>query len=135
MKLKLGHILQATEVVVSIINANRPLPQKGAYRIARLYAKLKPEYDLIAARRNSMIEAYAYKAMIPAGDEAGQEEVEAPNFSVPPDKMAEFTKAWADIAAEEIEVAVEPIPLDQLGDGSSGITAAELVMLDELVRE
>ena len=139
MKLKIGHVFAAAETVTRIINENRSLPQKGSYRLARLYSKLKPEYDLIVARRNAMIEAYGHKEMwpaIPTPNEimvVGAEPlmVEAPNFSVPMDKMPEFSKAWAEVTAEEIEVAVEPIPLDQLDN----ISAAELIVLDDLVRD
>ncbi len=136
MKLKIGHVFQAAETVTAIINQNRPMPQKGSYRLARLYAKLKPEYDLIAARRNTMIEAYDYKAPLPSQVE-GEPLKLADNFSVPPDKVAEWAKAWTDITNEEIEVAVEQIPLSQLSfpDGPGSISAAELIVLDDLVTE
>lgn len=139
MILKVGHVFQATPVITTIINQDRRLPQKGSYRLARLYAKLKPEYDLILARRNSMIEAYAHKEMLTAKDMATGEDVqtEAQNFSVPLDKMPEFNAAWAEVANEEIEVTVEPIPLDQLdnGGGVGVISAGELFILDDLIRE
>ena len=145
MKLKIGHVFQATEVITTVINQNRPLPQKGAYRVARLYAKLKPEYDLIVGRRNAMIEAYGHKELVPGpvgepltpGAEGQPTMGEAPNFSVPTDKMPEFLAAWAEVANEEIEVAVEPIPLAQLDSGGAAgtITAAELIVLDDLVAE
>lgn len=137
MLLKVGHVFQAAPVITAIINSNRPLPQKGAYRMARLYAKLKPEYDLIVAHRNKMIEEYGHKEMV-AGPDVKEGElatddqlVPADNFSVPMDKMLEFTAAWAEACAAEIEVAVEAIPLDQLDH----ITAGELVILDDLVKE
>lgn len=140
MKLTVGHVYQATELVTAIINQGRPMPQKGQYRIARLYAKLKPEYDLIVGRRNAMIEAYGHHEMVDppmtAEDPLGQgEKVPAPNFSVPADRMPEFTKAWAEVAAEEIEVAVDSIPLAQLDSGGPAgtITAGELIVLDDLV--
>lgn len=142
MLLKVGHVFQAAPVITQIINENRPLPQKGAYRIARLYAKLKPEYDLIVTRRNTMIEAYGHKEMVAGPDvEEGtratdEQLVQAPNFSVPLDKMPEFLAAWAEVANEEIEVAVEQIPLAQLSlgdDKPSVISAAELLVLDDLV--
>lgn len=143
MKIKLGLVLQASETVTTIINQNRALSQKGAYRIARMYAKLKPEYDLIAARRNAMIEAYGHHAMVPPPktkeDPLGQGAfVPAEGFSVPLDKMPEFVKAWADVAAEEIEIEIEPLPLDQLcpaGSEIAVVSAAELIALDSLVRE
>lgn len=132
MLLKIGHVFQAAETVTAIINSNRPLPGKGAYRLSRLYGKLKTEYDLIVARRNSMIATYGHKEMLTAKDMATGEDVqtEAQNFSVPMDRMTEFTAAWAEVCAEEIEVSVEPIPLSQLGDV---ITAGEYVVLGDLV--
>lgn len=140
MLLKVGHVFQAAPVITQIINSNRPLPSKGAYRFSRLYAKLKPEYDLIAARRNSMIEAYGHKEILTAKDvETGEDvQTEAQNFSVPMEKMPEFNAAWAEVANEEIEVAVEPIPLSHLSAGEdipSAITAGEFVVLDGLVKE
>lgn len=138
MILKLGHVFQAAPLITTIINQNRPLPQKGAYRLARLYAKLKPEYDLIEARRNAMIGAYGHKEMLTATDvETGQDvQTEAENFSVPMDKMPEFNAAWAEVANEEIEVDVQPVPLAQIDNGGmAAITAGELILLDDLVCE
>lgn len=138
MLLKLGHVFQAAPLITTIINQNRPLPQKGAYRLARLYAKLKPEYDLIEARRNAMIGAYQHKEMLTATDvETGQDvQTEAEHFSVPMDKMPEFTAAWAEVANEEIEVDVQPVPLSQIDNGGmAAITAGELIVLDDLVTE
>ena len=140
MLLKIGHIYQATPVLDRIISEKRPLPQKGSYRIARLYGKLKPEYDLIYKRRDAMIEAYQHKEMLSAKDVETGEVVltEAENFSVPADKVTEFYAAWAEVANEEIEVAVEPVPLAMLSKSDSedgAITALELLALDDLVTE
>ena len=137
MMLKIGHIYQATETLWGIIDNKRALPGKGAYGISRLYAKLKPEYDLIAKRRDAMIEAYDHHEMVnppmTKEDPLGQgEKVPSPNFSVPPDKVAEYRAAWAEVAAEEIEVDVQPLSLSHLGDV---ITAGEFVALDDLVKE
>lgn len=139
MKLTVGHVYQATEMVTKIINENRPLSQKGAYRFARLYSKLKPEYDTIAARRNAMIEAYGHHEMVTAKNmETGEDvQTEAQAFSVPMNLMPEFIKAWAEVAGEEIDVDVEPIPLDQISAPHSDVavvSAGELIILDELVR-
>jgi hypothetical protein len=65
-------------------------------------------------------------------------EVQADGWKVPADKMPEFTAAWAEIAAQEIEVDVQPIPLSQLdlGDGVDGsIEANEFIVLGDLVSE
>lgn len=135
MKLKVQHVFDATLVVAQIIRENRPMPIKGKYRLARLHAKLLPEFTAAAARRDEMITAYDHHEETPVVDGPG---IPSPQFSVPPDKMPEFTAAWAEIANEEIEVDVEPLPLSclDMGDNSDGaISASELVTLGELVVE
>jgi hypothetical protein len=136
MKLKVGHVFEAMFVLTKIVNENRPLPQKGTYRLARMHAKLTPEFQTISARRDALITAYDYKA--PLNDSDNGMSFLSDQFSVPPDKMPEFLAAWKDLAAEEIEVDVEPVPLAQLdlGDAVAGcIQASELITLGELVRE
>lgn len=125
MKLKVQHVFEATLVVARIINENRPMPQRGKFRLARLHAKLLPEFTTIAARRDEMITAY---------DHLG----ETLQPTVPDDKLSEFAAAWTEIGDEEIEVDVEPVPLGclDLGDAADGaIQANELVTLGDLVTE
>lgn len=124
MKLTVQQVFDATPVLAKIIAENRPLPQKGAYHMARMHRKLLPEYEAIAARRDSLIMAFDHV-----------EEGAALN-SVPADKAAEFFAQWKEIAEEEIEVDVQAIPLQQLdlGDSVAGaIQASELLMLGDLV--
>lgn len=135
MKLKVGHVFEAMYVLTKVINENRRLPQKGAYRIARLHAKLLPEFQTISGRRDALITSYSYKAKTTDADGV---EVEAPQFSVPPDKVEEFQAAWNDLAAEDIEVDVEAVPLAQLdlGDAVAGcISAGEMITLGDLVAD
>lgn len=134
MKLKAQQVYDATLTVSRIINDNRPMPQKGKYRLARLHQKLLPEFTTLNERRDAMITAYDHHATI--GDFPTTREL--PEFSVPPDKLPEFTAAWKEIGDQEIEVDVEPVPLAYLelsesADGS--IQAHELVTLGDLVRE
>lgn len=136
MKLKAQHVFDATLVVSQIIRENRPMPQRGKYRLARLHAKLLPEFTTLNERRDAMIAAYDHREVMPGPVEG--ELVPAPNLSVPLDKMPEFTAAWNEIGNEEIDVAVEPIPLDQLDLGVSAdgsILASEMVTLGDLVAE
>lgn len=143
MKLKVSHVMDATVVVAQIIREQRPLPQKGRYRLARLHSKLFPEFTTANERRDAMIMAYDHHAQVPdpAWDGAGTAQpplVESPNFHVPDDKMAEFNAAWSEIGDQEIEVDIEPIPLSQLdlGDSVEGsITANEFLTLGDLVKD
>lgn len=144
MKLTVGHVYDATPVITSIINQERPIPQKGQYRIARLYAKLKPEYELIVAERLKVIEPYGHKVptingrvIAPAEQEMSNPDAVVMVAGVPPGKADEFAGWWKDYANEEIEVDVQPIPLDQLDNGSdvASVKAGELIILDDLVKE
>ena len=141
MKLTVQQVFDITPLLAKIKEENRPLPSKGKYRIARLHRKMEAEWNTIAERYNAMIKTYDHKRPMINGVvvEATEENLQNPGVvmqdAVPDDKMPEFLAKWKDLAAEEIEVAVEPIPLDQLCiDGAEGgISIAEFSVLDKLV--
>ena len=140
MKLKAQQVFDATQVLARIINENRALPSKGKYRIARMHAKLFPEFTTANEQRTAKIASYDHKAWVtPEGRivpaEEGGDAKATEQAAVPDDKMAEFVAWWAEIAAVEIDVNVEPIPIEQLSiDGlDSSISYAEFATLGELV--
>ncbi len=143
MILTVQHVFDAAPIVAAIMNENRPIPSKGKYRIARMNRKLQAEWQIIAERYNALVRSYDHKRPLINGRRVTDEEAAASNptvemqDAVPDDKMAEFQAKWKELAAEEIEVAVEPIPLDQLCiDGQEGgISIAEFGTLDTLVAE
>lgn len=139
MRMKAQQVFDATLVVSTIIRENRAMPTKGKYRLARLHAKLLPEFQTLSGQRDAMITAYDHHPMIKAKDAAGVEtEVLSTEFGVPADKLAEFAAAWNEIGDQEIEVDVESVPLAylELADSVDGsVTAHELVTLGDLVRE
>ena len=122
MRLKVQQVFEATQVLAAIINEKRPLPTKGVYRVTRLHAKLFPEFNTVNEQRTAKIVSYDHK-----------NEDDQP--AVPDDKMPEFVAWWNEIAGEEIEVGIEPIPLDQLCiDGQeASISFAEFAVLGDLV--
>ena len=130
MRLTAFQVFVAHQIVRQIVEEKRPLPLKGAYRLGRLLTKLQPEFEVIARKRDELIVAYGHKAKLNGHDEEAH--------TVPPDKLNEFHFNWKQIADEEIEVAVEPIPFAQLdlGDGVPGsLTAADLLSLGPLVAD
>lgn len=125
MKLKAQQVFDATLCLAAVIRENRPMPQKGAYRLARLHSKLLPEFNVLSEKRDQLISSYDWK------NDDGV-------LAVPPEKETEFFARWKEIAEEELEVAVEPVPLAQLdlGDAVAGsVTAAELIVLGDLVAD
>lgn len=134
MLLTVQHILDATVTLSTIIREARPMSQRGKYKLARMHAKLLPEFNVASARRDEMITLHGVQQAPPEGmDPTGKEP-----FEVPLDKMDEYTAAWKEVGDTEIEVDVCPIPLADfdLGPGTNGaIEANELIVLGDLVSE
>jgi len=144
MKLTVQKVFDATQVLAAIINEKRPLPTKGVYRLFRMHAKMFPEFTTINDQRTAKVLSYGHKQFVgPHGAVITAEEAElnkgaaglTAQDAVPEDKMEEFMAWWADFASAEIEVAVEPIPIEQLCiDGQeSSISFAEFAVLGDLV--
>lgn len=137
VKIKAGDLYFAVIILTRIINEDRPLPQKGKYRIARMHSKLKVEFDTISKTRDDLILSYDYKA-IPKDRDGKVVEGAVEQSMVPDDKASEFEEKWKAIAEEEIEVSVEPIPFEQLDLGDSvvgSISANDLLVLGPLVKD
>lgn len=121
MKLTAQQVFDAHQLLTQVILERRPMPLKGAYRLARLHAKLLPEFKVIEENRNGIILDLA------KGERA-----------VPDDKMDEFRAQWGELAGDVIELDVQPIPLAMLDlnpDGEGCFNAQELLTLGDLVAE
>jgi hypothetical protein len=125
MKLTAQQVFDATLTVSQIIRENRPMPQKGSYRLARLHARLLPEFNTIAGKRDEIIQTFDWK------NEAGV-------AAVPPERADEFMAKWKEIGEEMIEVEIDPLPLGHfdLGPEVPGpLKPAEIITLGDLVTE
>ncbi len=141
MRLTGQKIFDVTQLLARIIDAKRPLPGKGAYRVVKMHTQLLTEFNVINGQRTEKINSYGHKAwvsadgrIVAAEDAAMMAGVSEQNV-VPDDKMPEFVEWWKDIAVVESDVNIEPIPIDQLCiDGREGsITFAEFQVLGDLV--
>lgn len=134
LTIRVEDLRTAFPVLVAIINDKRVVPQKGAYRMARLYQKLLPEYQTITAKHDEIVVASgAVEVPVNAADPDGPK-----NMQVPPDKMAEWAAAWKLVGDEVIIIDAEALPIEQLSLGDfvpGGITASEIVGLGALVAE
>lgn len=140
MKLKVQQVMDAVLVLAQIINEQRAMPQLGKYRLARMHARLLPEFKVMDAKRDEMIKAYGNpqtKVENLANGEVLITPIEG-QWQVPPEHMPEFIAAWKEIGDAEIEVDVLPIPLSALtlpAGGDGAIEASELITLGELISE
>jgi hypothetical protein len=125
MILPVQQIWDATLLISAIIRDRRPMPQRGKFHLARMHARLMPEWTVASARRDELIEAY----------HCWNDEAQA--WAVPPEMTEHFNAAWKDIASIEIDVEVQPVALADLdlAGQNGGIEAHELALLGELVVE
>lgn len=138
MKFKVQQLMDATVVIAQIIREQRHMPQRGKYRLARLHAKLVPEFDIANAVRDKLIIEHGVKQTAPTTDAAGVVTMaETGQWWVPPENLEAFTAAWKPTADLEIEVDVEPLLLADIdaGDANGAIESSELAVLGDLVTE
>lgn len=125
MQLTVQQVYDATVTVSQIIREARSMPQRGKFRLARLHAKLLPEFTTIEAQRDALIKEH--------GDPV---DGQVDKWMVTPERMDEFNAAWKPVGDEVIDVDVTPIPLADLdGGGNGAIEAHELVVLGDLISE
>lgn len=139
MKLTVQQIIDVTLVVSQIIREQRPMPQRGKFRLARMHMKLLPEFNTINGQRDAMITAYGvHQTKSTTDPETGAVVTEeTPEWIVPPEHMDEFTAAWSKISSEEIDIDLQPLVLADIdnGDANGSIETSELITLGELIAE
>ena len=131
MKIAAKTVYEATPILAAVINQDRPMPQKGKYRIARLHAKLYPEWRLLEDRRESILAAYRVSTVVKNEDGS-----EGTLTAIPDDQLPTAEAEWLAILSTEIDLDVEPIPLAavDLGDNTNGsLSAQDLMSLGDLV--
>jgi hypothetical protein len=155
VKIKASTIFAALPIITQIIDERRPMPQAGKYRLARMHAKLLPEWKVLNEQRSDLIKAYDTHVKIPkpiavgevitpAEGETAQEAtqrrmgemVDGPEYMVPDEHMPKFNADWDKIAAEEIDVNVNAIPIGMLSPANAqngSVEAYEITYLAELL--
>ena len=141
MKIKVAELHLAYPKITSIISEKREMPMKAQYRFARLHAKLAGEFKTIAEQWDKLVMQYGKQVMkqtekygdngevIVELEPTGNWEIEETSES-----MAAFRADWQKIADEEIDVDIQPIPLECLGDNGV-ILSHEFIALGPLVTE
>lgn len=121
MKLTIAQVLGAVSALNEL--AGKAFPPATSLRIARLSARLQPEADLAEKQRLALIEKAGAKL---------SEDRRAFEF---PDEAAgrKFEAEWREVLATEIDVHVDPLPLQALG--STELTPATMKGLLPLLEE
>lgn len=97
------------------------LPVRAAHRLSRIAAKLRPELQVFEEQRMKL-----YR-------ELGEEDKDRPGTLVVKDpvKLAQLREGLDQLRAEKIEIDLEPLSLDMLGEAS--LEAADLMALEKII--
>lgn len=129
MKLTMGQMRSAYIAVMEIAKNGRDMPDKGKYRVARLAALLKGEFEASEKARGDLIKSYGR-----ATEDGGA--------LVPPEKMEDYGERWIALEGDEVDVNVRAIPFSQLFAASgekeppaNPVSVGELIGLGPLVED
>lgn len=116
MKVAAAEVMNAMMAAQAI--AQKPMPAKAAYWVARLIAKLEGEFKTIQTQRNALIQKHAGE---------GRQMIDADD----PERVQAFIAEFQPILESEIEVNAEPLKIDVFGD--CNLTASDIIQLGKFV--
>lgn len=119
MKLKLGDIYVMMEHVKGL--ADLDVPIRTAFRITKLTQAITPDFEALENQRVGLVQKHGCPI---EGSVNG-------DFEVPPENRQAFHAEFAELLDEEVEIALEPIPLSAFGDVN--VSASMLMGLDKVL--
>ena len=122
----LENIINSAESLRAL--AQKELKGKTAYRVSRMLRELDNEYSLFNETRAELIKKYGVR------DENGELVVsENGDYTLEKEHIEDFYKEINDLLKNEIELNVNKIELDDLGDIT--FTPNEMLMLEPFIEE
>lgn len=126
MKLSNGKILNDSTKLSEI--AQKQLPIKASYAIAKNIAKLEAELKTYNTEREKLIEKYSVK------DEKGKTIIgENDQISINPEHLAEWSKDLQELLAIENEVDIHKFSVEALS--GYNMSASELMLIDYMIED
>jgi len=130
MKFKAGDLRKISDGLRDILQ--KELPIKPSYWLGRIANKVLPELKTFEETRMSLIKKYTKKDKkgnpLYKMDKNGKA-IEPKNYDI--ENEEEFLKEFKELAEQEIEININPIKLDDLGDIK--MQPAILAKLDNII--
>ena len=130
MKMTLVDVINRQRILATL--ADKKLPYKLGYAIAKNVAKFQAEAEIIEKSRKSLIENYAVK------DDKGEPVVEDNQYKIEEEKMAEFNAEFSDYMSTETDVEIFTVPESVLDADDSRfdvLTVAQIFALDFMIEK
>lgn len=122
----LNDILNSSETFREI--STKSVPVKTAFRIARLIRELDKENVTFDESRRKIIEKYAER-----DENGGMKQTDEGNVILQQDKINECNNEMLDLLNTEIEINVDKLHVDDLGDIE--LTPAQTLSLEAFIEE
>lgn len=122
----LNDILNSSETFREI--STKSVPVKTAFRIARLIRELDKENVTFDESRRKIIEKYAER-----DENGGMKQTDEGNVILQQDKINECNSEMLDLLNTEIEINVDKLHVDDLGDIE--LTPAQTLSLEAFIEE
>jgi len=122
VQLKLGEIRLLIEGLRKIVD--KPLPVKTAYRLSKIIRIVNDEFTDFETARGKLVRKHSKE---------GEEEGSPAEVKVDPEKQQQFFEEFNTLLGEEIEIDINLISLEDLGDIS--LTAADMFSLQKIIKE
>ena len=126
MKLSNERILNDSTKLAQI--AQKELPIKASYAIAKNISKLEAELKTYNSEREKLIEKYSIK------DENGKTVADENNqIKLQPEQVADWNKDMKELFAIENDIDIHQFPIEALNGHS--MTPAEIMLIDYMISE
>lgn len=126
MKTTVSKVMAAYVAAADLTQSKTKMPARAAYWVARLLAKLEPEYNAAEGQRVALIQKHGQAIKDKEGNATAA-------FQVLPENLADFRAEWDPVADETIDIDVQPIALDVFGQ--TELDPAQLLALGDFVVE
>lgn len=117
MELTLLELLNAKPMIESL--SGRQLPARTSFRLARLIRTLNPELQAYTEARQKLLEKYGEPS-----------EEDRNRYVIEEEQRPAFNGELDELLSTKVELAIEPMSIDALGDAQ--VTAFELLTVEWL---
>lgn len=105
MKVPAGIVLAAYEILTRLIKDKEPMPTMGRMGVSLMLSEIAPKAQVVAEQRDALIEKY------------GESKEGQVSITLAMAGWGAWVKEWTEVAAKDLEVAVEPIKISLLDSG------------------
>lgn len=129
MKMTIAQLYEAMNALTTISKTPRMIPTIAKFKLARMHDALEPTYEAYETKRIALVQTHGSEQF------ADPEKTKSLGWGLAPNTpgFEAYVKEWTAVTQEVVEITVNPITLQMLGNDPKGIEVAEFKQLGDLV--